>query len=56
MPILLIVYKKDNISEERLTGYKERIFVFASDIPNLNRLKVEFIAEENLSEFDVSKL
>ena len=56
VPILLIVYKKDNISEERLTGYKERIFVFASDIPNLNRLKVEFIAEENLSEFDVSKL
>ena len=51
-----MVYKKENINEERLLNYKKRISDFASDLPNLIRLKVEFIAEENLSDFDVSKL
>jgi hypothetical protein len=54
IPILLIVYRKDNINEERILHYHIRINEFSNDLPNLERLKVEFIEENGLNDFNVS--
>jgi subtilase family serine protease len=56
IPILLIVYRKDNINDERILRYRNRINEFSNDLPNLERLKVEFIEEIGLNDFDVSVL
>ncbi|SEB86588.1 hypothetical protein SAMN04489761_1996 [Tenacibaculum sp. MAR_2009_124] len=56
IPILLIVYKKDNINSERLLRSQNRVSEFSADLPNLERLKVEFIEENELNNFDASKL
>ena len=56
IPILLIIYKKDNINNERMLRSKNRVLDFSTDLPNMERLKVEFIEENELNNFDVSKL
>tara|TARA_R110002051_G_scaffold113010_2_gene185712 strand:- start:2552 stop:3457 length:906 start_codon:yes stop_codon:yes gene_type:complete len=56
IPILLLVYKDEILNKDRLDRYKERIEFFAKDIPELTRLKTEFIAESKLEKFDVKKL
>jgi hypothetical protein len=56
IPILLLVYKDNIINSSSLARAKERVKFFANDIPELKRLKTEFIAESKLKEFDVKKL
>ena len=56
IPILIIVYKKENITETKIQNARKRIYEFAVDIPNMNRLKVEFISENEIDNFDVRKL
>jgi|TARA_R110002110_G_scaffold208363_2_gene420678 hypothetical protein len=56
IPILLIIYKKDNINKERILRFENRVLELSTDLPNMERLKVEFIEENELNDFDVSKL
>lgn len=52
IPVLLIVYNKQNIRLEEILRAKSQITDFSSDLPNMSRLKVEFIDENNLEEFN----
>lgn len=56
IPILLIVYNDKAISADNIIEYKKRIFKYAKDIPNLVRLKVEFIEESNIGNFDIQTI
>lgn len=56
VPVLFIVYNDKTISAEKIIDYKKRIFEYAKDIPNLERLKVEFIEESNIENFDIQTI
>lgn len=56
VPVLLIVYNNENIKPENILFFKTKIVDFSSDLPNMNRLKVEFIDENTLDKFDVGNL
>lgn len=56
IPILLLVYKDNIVNSSSLSRAKERISFFSKDIPELKRIKVEFIQESKLNKFDVKKL
>lgn len=56
IPVLLIIYNKDVIDSERILKYQDRIKDYSQDIPNLNRLKVEFIPETKIENFDVQRI
>ncbi|WKK82296.2 hypothetical protein [Marivirga arenosa] len=56
IPILLIVYNSENNSDDIIHSCGDRINKYSTDIPNLQRLKVEFIPEHELQSFNVSKL
>lgn len=56
IPILLLVYKDNIVNSNSLARAKQRVQLFAKDIPELKRLKTEFIPESKLKEFDVKKL
>lgn len=56
IPILLLVFKEEKINNEKIERYKERINLFSTDIPELKRLKVEFIPENEIADFDVKIL
>lgn len=56
LPVLLIVYKNENLGKVKTAEYKRRILQNSQGIPELNRLKVEIIQESKLDDFDVKKL
>lgn len=56
IPVLLIVYKNENLGKAKTAEYKRRILQNSQGIPELNRLKVEIIQESKLDDFDVKKL
>ena len=56
VPVLFIVYNDKTISADKIIDYKKRIFEYAKDIPNLERLKVEFIEESNIEKFDIQTI
>jgi len=56
VPVLLIVYKDKTIPLEKISDYKRKVFESAKDIPNLNRLKVEFIEEEKIEQFNIQTI
>lgn len=43
-------------SKLKIDKYKKRIFEYAKDMPNLKRLKVEFIEERNIEKFDIQTI
>lgn len=53
VPILLIVYKKDNIAADKLFRYRSKIADYAESIPNMKNLIVEFIEENKINDFDI---
>ena len=56
IPILLIVYKGEKISDAKILEYKRRILEYTKGIPELDRIKVELIKELELDQFDVKQL
>ncbi|MDY7397011.1 hypothetical protein UMM65_17330 [Aureibaculum sp. 2210JD6-5] len=56
VPVLLLVYKKEAVSSERIVQYQSRIIDYSQKIPNLNRLKVEFIEESQIEKFNVQRI
>jgi hypothetical protein len=56
LPVLLIVYKEENITDRKIENIRKQIAEFSIDIPNMSRLKVEFIKENELEIFDIGKL
>lgn len=56
VPVVLIVYTKENTSAEDILNFQNRIINESQDIPNLDRLKVEFIEETEIMKFDVRRI
>lgn len=56
VPVLLIVYSKDTTTAEDILKFQNRIIDESQDIPNLDRLKVEFIEENEIKKFDVRRI
>lgn len=56
IPVLLIIYNAENIDSERIIKCQDRIKAYSQDIPNLSRLKVEFIPEKEIEKFDVQRI
>jgi hypothetical protein len=56
VPVLLIVYSKDSTTAEDILKFQNRIIDDSQDIPNLDRLKVEFIEENEIEKFDVRRI
>ncbi len=56
IPVLLIIYNKYVIDSKQILKCKDRIKDYSQDIPNLNRLKVEFIPENEIEKFDVQRI
>lgn len=56
VPILILVYKDNIVNSSLLERAREKIQFFTKDIPEFSRLKMEFIAESKLKEFDVKTL
>ena len=56
IPVLLIVYNSENIDSENIKNIINKIKEYSQDIPNLNRLKVEFIPENEIEKFNVRNI
>jgi hypothetical protein len=56
IPVLLIVYNKEMINADSILKFQNRIIDESQDIPNLERLKVEFIEENEIQKFDVRRI
>ncbi|MCB0541546.1 MAG: hypothetical protein KDE33_28830 [Bacteroidetes bacterium] len=56
VPVLLIVYSKDTTTAEDILRFQNRITDESQDIPNLDRLKIEFIEENEIKNFDVRRI
>src|SRR5690606_28668138 len=56
VPVLILVYKKETVSSEKIIQYQNRIIDYSQNIPNLNRLKVEFIEENQIENFNVQRI
>lgn len=56
IPVLLIVYNKELISAEQILKFQNRLIDESQDIPNLERLKIEFIDENEIQKFDVRRI
>lgn len=56
IPVLLIIYNKKAISPEMIQKYNDKIKENSFGVPNHNRLKVEFIEEQEIENFDVQKI
>ena len=56
VPVLLIVYNKDTTSAEDILRFQNRIIDESQDIPNLDRLKIEFIEENEINKFNVRRI
>ncbi len=55
VPVLLIVYNKEKIGIN-VNIIRIRLMEYIADIPNLKRLKVEFIEKDTLDNFDARKI
>jgi len=53
VPVLLIIYNQEIGNKNDIEKFKNRIDLEKKDIPNLERLKIEFIEEDNIGSFDV---
>jgi len=56
IPVLLIVYNKESISAENLFKFQNRIIDESQGLPNMARLKIEFIEENEIQKFDVRRI
>jgi len=56
IPVLMIVYNKEKISAENILRFQNKIVDESINIPNLERLKVEFIDETEILKFDVGRI
>lgn len=56
IPVLLIIYNNEIIDSGHILKCQSRIKDYSQDIPNLNRLKVEFIPEKEIEKFDVQRI
>jgi len=56
VPVLLLVYNKEIVSTDRIVQYQNRITDYSQNIPNLNRLKLEFIEESQINNFNVQRI
>jgi hypothetical protein len=56
VPVLLIVYKSENITGKKLTHYKERLLSYSKEIEHLDRIKIEFINEIDIDKYDVKRI
>lgn len=56
IPVLLVIYNAENIDSEKITKCQSRIKDYSQGIPNLSRLKVEFIPEKAIEKFDVQRI
>ncbi|MDO8446496.1 MAG: hypothetical protein Q7T53_10425 [Deltaproteobacteria bacterium] len=56
IPVLLIVYNNEIIDSDDILKFYNRIKDYSQDIPNLNRLKVEFIPEKEIEKFNVRQI
>lgn len=56
VPVLLIVYSKDTTTADDILKFQNRIIDESQDIPNLDRLKIEFIEENEIKKFDVRRI
>ncbi len=56
IPVLLIIYNNEIIDSGNILKCQGRIKNYSQDIPNLNRLKVEFIPEKEIEKFDVQRI
>lgn len=56
VPVLLVVYSKERVNAENILKFQNRVIDESRDIPNLERLKIEFIEENEISKFDVSRI
>lgn len=56
VPVLLIVYSKETTTADDILKFQNRIINESQDIPNLDRLKIEFIEENEIKKFDVRRI
>ncbi len=56
VPVLIIVYKQEKMSVIDIKKYKTQISNYSKSTPTLQRLKVEFIEENEIESFEVKKL
>jgi hypothetical protein len=56
VPVLLLIYNQNNLPMERIVQYQNQIIDDSQIIPNLNRLKVEFIEESKIEEFNIQRI
>jgi len=56
LPVLLVVYNRDKTSIENIIEYQNELMDYSQNIPELNRLKMEFIDEKELKKFNVQRI
>lgn len=56
VPVLLIVYSETTTTGGDITRFEERVNSEIQGLSNLERLKVEFIEENHIDNFDVQKI
>lgn len=56
VPVLIIVYNQQEISQEKISNAKKHISNFTKNIEVFKRLKVEFVEENSISQFDVRNI
>lgn len=56
IPVLFIVYNKEMINADSILKFQNRIIDESQDLPNLERLKVEFIEENEIQKFNVRRI
>ncbi|MPV86434.1 hypothetical protein [Ostreibacterium oceani] len=56
VPVLLIVYSKETTTADDILKFQNRIIDESQDIPNLNRLNIDFIEENEIKKFDVRRI
>lgn len=56
IPALILVYSKEAVSLEKIVKYQNLINDYSKSIPDLNRLKVEFIEDSQLDSLNVKRI
>lgn len=56
VPVLLVVYNKEMITADDILKFQNRILDESQDIPHLERLKIEFIEENDIQNFNVRRI
>lgn len=56
IPVLIVIFNEENLPYEQIERIQERIRHYSNDIPNLKRLKIEFIPIDKINQFDVRKI